>query len=116
MARYLSTQYISNKPANQRGGKKRNKKKGDESKSEDKDSINGNTAGAHVEDTITTEESIPLNGTPSIGAHVSETNIQLSNSSRTVEEILGEHPLTMMLSGVTPTPLTFQLTKRIVKK
>ena len=56
----MSTQYPKNKPANQRGGKKGDKKKGDESKSEDKDSITGNTAGAHIEDTMTTEESIPL--------------------------------------------------------
>ena len=93
IARYLSTQYLNNKPADQRGGKKGDKKKGDESKSEDKDSITGNTAGAHVEDTMTTEESILPNGMPSIGAHVFETNIQLSNSSRTVEEIPGVHPI-----------------------
>ena len=60
MARYLSTQYPNNKPANQHGGKRGDKKKGDESKSEDKDSITGNTAGTYVEDTITTEDSTPL--------------------------------------------------------
>ena len=32
MARYLSTQYAKNKPANQRGGKKGDKRKGDDSK------------------------------------------------------------------------------------
>ena len=57
MARYLSTQYPNDKPANQRGGKKGDKKKGEESKSEDKDSITGGTAGAHVEDSTTNEES-----------------------------------------------------------
>ena len=93
VARYLSTEYPNNKHDNQRGGKKGYKKKGDESKSEDKDSISGNTAGAHDEDTTTTEESAPPNGTPSIGVHVSETNVHLSNSSRTVEEILGAHPV-----------------------
>ena len=70
MARYLSTQYPNNKPANQRGGKKGNKKKGDGSKSEDNTSITGNTADAHVEDITTTEESTVPNRTPSITTHV----------------------------------------------
>ena len=69
------------------------KKKGDEPKSEDKDSNTGGTTGAHVEDTTTTEESIPPSRTPSIGGHVSETNVQSSNSLRTMEEILGAHPI-----------------------
>ena len=93
MARYLSTQYSNNKLVNQRGGKKGNKKKGDELKPEDKDSITGNTAGAHVENTTTTKESTPPKGTPNIGAHVSETNIQSSNASCTVKEILDAHPV-----------------------
>ena len=93
MARYLSTQYPNNKPVNQRGGKKGDTKKGDESKSEDKDSITGNTTGAHVEDTRTTKESTPSNGMPSIGAHVSQINVHLSNSLRTFEEILSAHPV-----------------------
>ena len=46
MARYLSTQYVNNKPANQRGSKKGDKRKGDDSKSEDKDSNTGGIAGA----------------------------------------------------------------------
>ena len=57
MARYLSTQYPNNKPANQRGGKKGDTRKGDDSKSEDKESITGGTAGAQVEDTATNEDS-----------------------------------------------------------
>ena len=93
MARYLATQYSNNKPANQRGGKKGDKKKDDESKSEDKNSNMGGTAGAHVESTTTTEESTVPNGAPSIGVHMLETNILLSDSSRTGEEILGVHPL-----------------------
>ena len=93
MARYLSTQYSNNKPANQRRSKKREKKKGDELKSEDKDGSTGGTTGAHVEDTTTTEESITPSGAPSIGAHVSETNVQLSNSPLTVRDILGAHPM-----------------------
>ena len=93
MARYLSTQYSNNKPANQGGGKKGDKKKGDESRSEDKDGNTGGTAGAHVEDTTTTEESTVPNKAPSIGTHVSKINVQSSNSLRTVEEILGAHPM-----------------------
>ena len=93
MARYLSTQYPNIKPANQRGGKKGDKKKGAESKSEDKDSTTDNTAGAHVEDTTTNEESTVPNKIPNIGTHVSETNVQSSNSLHTVEEILNIHPI-----------------------
>ena len=93
MARYLSTQYPNNKPANQRGDKKGDKRKGDDSKSEDKDSNTGGTAGAHVEDTTTTEESTAPSGGASIGAHVLETNQESSRPSRTVDEILGAHPI-----------------------
>ena len=93
MAKYLSTQYPNNKPANQRGGNTGGKKNGDQSKTEDKDSITGNTAGAHVEDTTTTEESTPPSGKAIIGFHVSETNEHLLNSLRTVEEILGTYPV-----------------------
>ena len=72
MTRYLSTQHPNNKPVNQRGGKNGDKKKGNDSKSEDKDSNTGGTAGAHVEDTTTTEESTAPSEVPSISAHVSE--------------------------------------------
>ena len=75
MARYLSTQYPNNKPANQRRGKKGDTKKGNKSKSKGNDSNTGSTADVHVEDTTTTEESIVPSGAPSKGAHVSETNI-----------------------------------------
>ena len=66
---------------------------GDESKPEDKDSITDGTARAYVEGATTTEESAVPNGTPSIGSYVSETNIQLSNSSRAVKKILGAHSI-----------------------
>ena len=56
MARYLSTQYPNNKPANQRNGKKKDKKKGDDPKSKDKDTNTGATIGAHIENTTTTEK------------------------------------------------------------
>ena len=62
MARYLSTQYPDNKPANQGGSKKGDKKKGNNSKSEDKDSNIGGTTGVHVEDATTTEESTAPSG------------------------------------------------------
>ena len=93
MARYLSTQYPNNKPANQREGKKGDKRKGCDLKSEEKDSNTDGTAGAHIEDTTKTEESTVPSGTPSIGAHILETNVQLSHSSDTVEEIYRAHPM-----------------------
>ena len=85
MARYLSTKYLNNKPTNQRGRKKGDKRKGDDLKSEDKDSNTGGTAGAHVKDTTTTEESNAPNGAPSISAHVLETNVHSSCSPPTKE-------------------------------
>ena len=93
MARYLSTQYPNNNPANQRVDKKGNKKKGDDLKSEDKDSNTGGTDGAHVDNTMTTKESTAPSRVPSISAHVSETNVQSSSSPRTMEEILGAYPM-----------------------
>ena len=93
MARYLSTQYPNNKPANQCNSKKGDKNKGNNPKSKDKDSNMGGTAGAYVEDTTTTEESTAPSGGASIGAHVSETNQESSRPSRMVEEILGAHPV-----------------------
>ena len=74
IARYLSTQYPNNKPANQHGSNKGNKRKGGDPKSEDKDSITGGTAGAHVADTTTNEDTTIPSGGASLGAHVSETN------------------------------------------
>ena len=53
---------------------KRGIKKGDNPKSEEQDSNRGVTAGAHVEDTTTTEESTAPSGGASIGAHVLEAN------------------------------------------
>ena len=92
-ARYLSIQYPNNKPTNQRGGNKGYKRKGDDPKSEDKDSNTGGTAGAHVEDSTTNEDTIAPSGGASLGAHVSETNQVSSHQSRTVDEILEAHPV-----------------------
>ena len=60
---------------------------------EDKDSNTGGTAGAHVEDTTTNENTTAPSGGARLGAHVSETNQAPSRPSRTVEEILGAHPV-----------------------
>ena len=93
MARYLSTQYPNNKPANQRGGNKGNKRKGDDPKSEDKDSNTNGAAYAHVEDTTTNDDTTAPSGGASLGAHVSETNQVLSCPSHTVDEILEAYPI-----------------------
>ena len=58
MARYLLIQYPNNKPANQRNGKKGDTNKEDDPIFKDEDSNTGDTAGAHVDDTATIEESI----------------------------------------------------------
>ena len=92
-ARYLSTQYPNNKPSNQCGSNRGNKRKGDDPKSEDKDNITGGTAGAHVEDTTTNENTTTPSGGASLGAHVSETSQATSRPSRAIEEILGAHPI-----------------------
>ena len=74
-------------------GNKGNKRKKDDPKSEDKDSNAGGTAGAHVEDTTTNENTTAPSGGAILGAHVSETNQVPSHLSRTVEEILGADPV-----------------------
>ena len=91
-ARYLSTQYLNNKPTNERGGSKRNKK-GDDPKYEDKDSDTDGTVGAIVEDTTTNEDTTAPSRGARLGAYVSETNQTLSRQSHMVDEILGAHPV-----------------------
>ena len=51
------------------------------------------TAGAHVEDSITNENTTAPSGEASLGAHVSETNLATSPPPRTVKQILGAHPI-----------------------
>ena len=51
------------------------------------------TAGAHVWDTTTTEESTAPSGRDSIVTHILETSVQSSRLSRTMEEILGAYPM-----------------------
>ena len=73
MAKYLSTQYtnkFSNHPHNKRGDN--NSKKGDNSKSEDKDITTMGTAGAHIGEVTTPQDSTAPSKGSSIGAHVSE--------------------------------------------
>ena len=74
MARYLSTQYPNNKPANQHNSKKGDTNKGDDPKSEDNDSTTVDTIGAHVGNTTTTEEFTAPSREANTGAHVLETN------------------------------------------
>ena len=95
MARYLSTQYPNKNSIHQHRGKKedRNGKKGDRPKSEDKDNNTTGTAGAHIGDTTTPEDSILSSGGASIGAHVLEATGQSSRLTRSVKDILGAHPL-----------------------
>ena len=75
MAIFLASQYnikTVNNPYDKKEDK--NRKKGDETKSEDKDNSDTSTTGAHVGETITSQDSsTPSNGS-SIGAHVSDVN------------------------------------------
>ena len=91
-ARYLSTQYPNNKPANLRESNKENERKGDDPKSEDKDNITDGTAEAQVEDTTTNKNTTAPSGGTSLGAHVSETSQATSRSSRTVRKNIGSTP------------------------
>ena len=74
MARYPSTQYPNNKPANQSNDKEGDKNMVDGPTFEDKDSNTVDTAGVHVGNTTTTEESTTPSGGASISGHVWKTN------------------------------------------
>ena len=71
----------------------RSGKKGDDPKPEDKYSNMAGTTGAHLGDTISHGESTTPNRGASIGVHVLEANGQLFRPTRSVEEILGSHPM-----------------------
>ena len=74
MVRYLSLMYNMkkvNNPRNKKGDK--NGKNVDESKSEDKDNNNTGTAGAHIGEITTSQDSSALTNRSSIGAYVSDT-------------------------------------------
>ena len=51
------------------------------------------TAGAPVEHSITSQDNTAPSGEANLGAHVLETNQVTSPTTRTVEEILGAHPI-----------------------
>ena len=53
----------------------------------------GGTAGVHVEDNTTNKDTTTPSGGSSLGAHVLETNQAAPCLARTVEEILGAHPI-----------------------
>ena len=93
MARYLLRQYLNKNSAHQRDGKRGDKKNGGDPKSEDKDSNTGCTIGKDEGDTTPPEVSTTPCGGASIITYVLETNKQSSSPSRTVEEILGIHPI-----------------------
>ena len=84
---------ISEQQAAKQHGSNKGNKKGNDPKSEDKDNITGGTAGAHIEDTISYEDTTTPSGGASLGAHFSETSQATSRPSRTVKEILGVHPI-----------------------
>ena len=111
-ARCLSNQYPNTKPANQRKSNKENKNKnknkrtGDDTKSEDKDSNTGGTAGVHVEDTSTKENTTTPSRGASLDTHVSETSQATSRASPTVEEILGAHPVDNFWDNNNPTEVS----------
>ena len=86
---YLSTQYPNNKLFNQQ----QKTKKADDPKSEDKDNPTSGTAGAHVEDSTTNEDTTAPSGEASLGDHISETSQAISPPQRTVEDILGAQPV-----------------------
>ena len=115
MAGYLSTQY-PNKPPNNRRDKQgdKNLKKGSSSKSEDKDSDNTGTAGSHMVDVTTPQDSTaPSNGS-SIGAHVSETKKPIFCQARSVEELLAAHSVNdAILSHTNPSDVSIDTTNSV---
>ena len=72
---------------------KKKKKKVDDPKSEEKDNATTDTAGAHVEDSTTSQDNTTPGGEANLGALVSETNQATPPTARTAEEILGAHPI-----------------------
>ena len=56
----------------------------DDPKYEDKDNATSGTAGAHIEDSTTNEDTTAPSGEASLGAHVSETSQATSPPPRTV--------------------------------
>ena len=90
-------------PGHQRDGKKgdTNENKGGASKPEDKGRNTTGTAGAHVGEVTTPEDSTaPSNGS-SIGAHVLEVAKHKFRPAQSVEELLGAHLINDTIWGCT---------------
>ena len=86
----IITQYPNNKPGNQLKNKQI---KGEDPKSEDKDNTTIDTVGAYDEDSTTTKDTTAPSGEASLGAYVSETSQATSPPPRTMNLILGAHPI-----------------------
>ena len=70
-----------------------NSKKGDNSKSEDKDSTTTGTAGTHVGEVTTPQDSTAPSKGVRIGAQVSEMSQPTFCPDRSVEDLLAAHPI-----------------------
>ena len=102
MARYLSTQY-PNKTIGHQHNKKgdENGKKGDDSKPGDKNNNTSGTAGVHIGEVTTPEDSIaPSNGS-SIGAYVLEVVKHKFWPAQSIEKLLGAHHIDDAIWGHT---------------
>ena len=80
-----------NNPRNKKGDK--NRKKGDENKSENKNDNNTGTAGAHVGETTTPQDSSASSNGSSIGTHVSEVAKPSSWLTWSIQDILATHAI-----------------------
>ena len=100
MAWYLLTQY-PNKTIGHQLDKKgdNNGKKGNDSKPEDKDNNTIGTVGAHIGEVTTPEDSIALNNGSSISAYVLEVAKHKFRPARSVEDLLGVHPINDAIWG-----------------
>ena len=76
-------------------------KEGDGPKSKDKDNNTTITAGEHVEDGTPSQNSTTSSAGASIGAHVLKATGQSSRPTRSVEDLLGAHPINDNIWGGT---------------
>ena len=81
----------------------------DDPKSEDKDNATSSTAGAHIEDSTTSEDTTAPSGEASIGAHVLETSQATSPLPRTVGQILEAHPIDNKREITNPTDVSIDM-------
>ena len=78
-------------------------KKGGDPNSKDKDNNATVTAGAHVGDIKTPEDSTAPSSGPNLGAYVSETTKQPSWSTQSVEDLLRAHSIDNILLNINNT-------------